>query len=408
MEDNNGRAGTHGSGNVTYMDYNSTTPVDPRVIREMEPLFSTWYGNPSSEYHRYGRDAVARAERARAQVAELVGMGSPDVIFTSGATEANNLALRGMAEGAGRRIRILVGAAEHKSVLEAADGLAELGLATTGSVPVGSDGVTDCDALANALSGDKVDLVSIMGANSETGVVQPIGQIAEIVHAAGAIYHCDMTQGVGRIPFGASGLGVDMVSLSSHKLYGPKGCGALVASREVRKRLRATMRGGGQENDLRSGTLNVPGIVGFGKACEIASKDGLADAPRQQALRDALEERLTSRISGTSVNGADAPRLPNTSNVRFEGVSAMAMIANVPSLAISSGSACSASTVSPSHVLLAMGMGDEAADESLRFSIGRPTVEADIDAAIGQVVAAVERIRGMTENAMTVGEGHAH
>jgi len=383
------------SSHVTYMDYNSTTPVDRRVISAMEPVFGTWFGNPSSEYHWYGKDAISRVEKARAQVADLVGMVPPDVIFTSGATEANNLALRGVAEGSKRRARILVGSTEHKSSLEAAAALEDLGLAEVGTVPVDSDGITDCDALTAELTRE-TDLVSIMAANSETGVIQPVKSISEIAHAAGALYHCDATQILGRFTFSGIAHGADMVSLSSHKIYGPKGCGALVANKEARRRLRPLAYGGGQEGGLRSGTLNVPGIVGFGKACEIAASEGVGDMRRQKGMRDRLEVALSGRVPGVTVNGARAARLPNTSNVRIDGVSALAVIANVPNLAVSSGSACSSSAVAPSHVLLAMGMDDAAADESIRLSIGRPTTEADIDDAVSQVAAAVERIRGIT------------
>ena len=312
---------------ITYLDYNATTPIDIRIIKEMSPLFSTWFGNPSSEHHGHGRDAEARVEHARAQVAELAGMHPPDVIFTSGATEANNLALRGLAEGAGRNMKIFVGATEHKSILETADRLSELGLATVARVPVGHDGTISADALENAISDNGADIVSIMAANSETGVIHPTQELAAVAHRAGAIFHCDATQALGRVPFDATRLRVDMVSMSAHKMYGPKGTGALVASRDARKRLKAIICGGGQEGGLRSGTPNVAGIVGLGRACEIASGEGIADGVRQAALRDRLESRLASRLAGVSVNGRGAPRLPNTSSVRFEGAGAYETIA---------------------------------------------------------------------------------
>ncbi len=404
---------------ITYLDYNSTTPMDDRIIKELNPLFSTWFGNPSSEHHGYGRDAEARVEHARAQVAELAGMHPPDVIFTSGATEANNLALRGIAEGACRRVSVLVGATEHKSVLEAADRLGELGLATVSRVPVKQDGTISADTLKGAISDNGADIVSIMAANSETGVIHPTAELAEVTHTAGALFHCDATQALGRVPFDATSLRVDMVSMSGHKMYGPKGTGALVASRDTRRRLKAIICGGGQEGGLRSGTLNVAGIVGLGRACEIASGEGIADGSRQAALRDRLESRLASRLAGVSVNGRGAPRLPNTSSVRFEGASAYETIANAPALAVSSGSACSASTIGPSHVLVAMGMSHDAADESVRFSIGRPTTEGDIDIATDCIVAAVSRVRDLTmahtaknvrtgDMMATTGHGHSH
>lgn len=379
----------------TYLDYNATTSVDSRIVKDTLPLFVAWFGNPSSSHHRHGQDANARVEDARVHVAQLVGMSSPDVIFTSSATESNNLALRGVVEGNCKRASVLVGSTEHKSVLETAKRLEELGFVRVSTVPVDSDGIISPKSLETTITEQGADLVSIMAANSETGVIHPIEELAKVAHSAGALFHCDATQALGRIPFDASELGVDMVSMSGHKMYGPKGVGALVANRRARKALRAVMLGGGQEGGLRSGTPNVPGIVGLGRACEIASTEGIADGPRQASLRDRLERILIESLPGTTVNGAGAPRLPNTSSVRFEGAMSYAVIANAPGVAISSGSACSSSTIEPSHVLLAMGLSDTEADETVRISLGRPTTEKDIELAAEQIIAAVRRVRGL-------------
>ncbi|MDD9825570.1 MAG: aminotransferase class V-fold PLP-dependent enzyme, partial [Thaumarchaeota archaeon] len=278
---------------------------------------------------------------------------------------------------------------------ETAKRLEDLDLAKVAIVPVGSNGIISSESLEVAIDEHSADIVSIMAANSETGVIHPTKELARVAHDAGALFHCDATQALGRIPFDATEMGVDMVSLSGHKMYGPKGVGALVANRRARKALRAVTLGGGQEGGLRSGTPNVPGIVGLGKACEIAATEGIADGPRQAGLRDRLERLLMDGLPGVSINGAGAPRLPNTSSVRFEGAMSYATIANAPAVAISSGSACSSSTIEPSHVLLAMGLSDTEADETVRISLGRPTTTGDIERAAEHIIAAVRRVRGL-------------
>ncbi|MDD9814315.1 MAG: cysteine desulfurase family protein [Thaumarchaeota archaeon] len=380
---------------ITYLDFNSTTPVEPRVVNDTILLHNIWFGNPSSEYSVYGKDANFRLEHARYHVAHLTGMSAPDVIFTSGATESNNMTLRGIAENSAKKASVLVGATEHKSVLETAKRLEDLDLAKVAIVPVDSNGIISSESLEVTIDEHGADIVSIMAANSETGVIHPTRELAKIAHVAGALFHCDATQALGRIPFDATEMGVDMVSLSGHKMYGPKGVGALVANRRARKALRAVTLGGGQEGGLRSGTPNVPGIVGLGKACEIAATEGIADGPRQAGLRDRLERLLADGLPGVTVNGAGAPRLPNTSSVRFEGAMSYATIANAPAVAISSGSACSSSTIEPSHVLLAMGLSDTEADETVRISLGRPTTTGDIERAAEHIIAAVRRVRGL-------------
>jgi len=381
--------------NVIYLDHNSTTLTDSSVVNSIILFYNQKFGNPSNEHHVYGHDAIAGIELARSQVAHLTGMTPPDVIFTSGATESNNMALRGIAEGCDKRATMLVGTTEHKSILETAKRLEELDLAKIVTVPADSNGVILPESLSKTISEHGATMVSIMAANSETGVIHPTKELARVAHDAGALFHCDATQALGRIPFDATEMGVDMVSLSGHKMYGPKGIGALVANRRARKALRAVTLGGGQEGGLRSGTPNVPGIVGLGKACEIAAAEGIADGPRQAGLRDRLERLLADGLPGVTVNGAGAPRLPNTSSVRFEGAMSYATIANAPAVAISSGSACSSSTIEPSHVLLAMGLSDTEADETVRISLGRPTTTGDIERAAEHIIAAVRRVRGL-------------
>lgn len=376
---------------MVYLDYNATTPVDARVLDAMMPAFADKFGNPSSTTHGTGAAAAGMVEEARRQVASAIGMATPDVVFTSGATEANAMAIA-CAKGG----RILYGATEHKSVIEQCRFLDGKGTESV-AVPVGPEGSVDPGLLDSMLKCD-ARMVSIMAANSETGVVNPVEEIAEVAHRHGAVFHCDATQAVGKIPFDAGACGIDMVTLSSHKIYGPKGCGAIVASRNVRKQMAPLLRGGGQERGLRSGTLNVPGIVGFGAACILAASEGLADASRQEYLRDRLEDGIASSVPGTAVNGEGARRLPNTSSVRIKGALASAVIVNMPNVEISTGSACSSSTMEPSHVLTAMGLDRTAADESIRVSIGRPTTEEDVDTALLELKAAVQFVRGKEEH----------
>lgn len=393
-------------GAPVYLDYNASTPADPRVVGAMAPWMSERFGNPASAGHAAGREARRAVDEARGLVARLVGMNGPDVVFTSGATEANNLALHGLRRGAGRPIRMLAGATEHKSVLEACRSLEEGG-SRLGIVPVHGDGTLDLGALESMLSAGRggADIVSVMAANSETGVVHPVAEAAEIAHAHGAVLHCDAAQAAGRVPLDAGRMGADMVTISGHKMYGPKGCGALAASRDARRLLAPVMDGGGQEGGLRSGTLNVPGIVGLGEACRIAGAEGIADAPRQAAVRDRFEEALAREVPDASVNGAGAERLPNTSNARVPGAMAEAVLANAGRVQIATGSACTSAAVEPSHVLLAMGLGREEAGECVRVSFGRPSTEADAEAAALDIAAAAGFIRGLEARAAGMDAG---
>lgn len=374
---------------MVYLDYNSTTPTDRRVIDSMIPVFEEKFGNPASEGHHTGRVARELVEQARMQVANAVGMTSSDTIFTSGATEANNTVIYGIA-GTDKQAIVLIGATEHKSILEPCKAICDTRFKT---VPVVRDGTLDLKTLENMLINKDVRLVSVMVANSETGVLHPIKKVVEMVHDAGALIHCDATQAVGKIPFDAGELDIDIVTFSSHKIYGPKGCGALVATRHARKMIRPLLHGGGQEKDMRSGTLNVPGVVGFGVACELATGECLGDAQRQQRMRDDFERRITQEIPDITINGKGAARLPNTSNIRIAGALADAVMLNAKSIEISTGSACSSSTMESSHVLLAMGLDRNAADESVRISVGRPTIESDIDVVVADLTKAAMFVR---------------
>lgn len=378
---------------MAYLDYNATAPADARVIEAMIPTLAERFGNPSSENHGTGREAAALVEEARAAVAGIVGMSPADVIFTSGATEANNLVFFGLASGLGSMPKVMACQAEHKSVLEPCRRLAAMG-ASVRHIPVDCNGVADVQAAARMMAESRPDVVSVMMANSETGVIQPVREVAQEAHRGRTLVHCDATQAVGRIPFDAAELGVDIVTLSSHKLYGPKGCGALVATRQARKSLGCMIYGGGQERALRSGTLNVPGIVGFGRACEIASAEWEQGASRQRGLRDYFESQIMQRVPGVTVNGAGAERIPNTSSIRIAGAHADAVIVNAPEIEVATGSACSSSAIEPSHVLSAMGMGADAAYESLRVSVGRQTTREDVDLAVESLARAAEFVRG--------------
>ena len=378
-----------------YLDYNASAPLDPRVFEVMAPVLSGEVGNASS-VHRFGRRQAAAVDDAREHVAALVGGRASGVVFTAGATEANNLALRGAVEAApeGRR-RMLVSAVEHASVASTARWLADRGLVKLDVIDVTAGGFVEPDVVAD-LVGDDVVLVSVMAANSETGVLNPVGEIAERVRAAGAMFHCDATQMAGRLPFDMEALGADLVSMSGHKICGPGGVGALVGTRHALGRLSPLIHGGGHERGLRSGSLNVAGIVGLGAAARIATDERESESTRVGVLRDRLVAELEVQLPGVQQNGDPTRRLPNTANIRFEGADAEAVMSNMDPVAVSTGSACSAGSIEPSDVLLAMGLSRDAAFESVRFSLGRFTTEADISAVTQTALAAVERVRALT------------
>ena len=378
-----------------YLDYNASAPLDPRVLEVMAPVLSGEVGNASS-VHRFGRRQAAAVDDAREHVADLVGGRASGVVFTSGATEANNLALRGAVEAApeGRR-RLLVSAVEHASVAQTARWLTDRGLVKLDVIDVTAGGFVEPDVVADMV-GDDVVLVSVMAANSETGVLNPVGEIAERVSAAGAMFHCDATQMAGRLPFNMEAFGADLVSMSGHKICGPGGVGALVGTRRALGRLSPLIHGGGHERGLRSGSLNVAGIVGLGAAARIAIDERESESARVGGLRDRLVAELETRLAGVHQNGDASRRLPNTANIRFEDADAEAVMSNMDPVAVSTGSACSSGSIEPSDVLLAMGLSRDAAFESVRFSLGRFTTDDDVDTACGSAVAAVERVRAMT------------
>ena len=378
-----------------YLDYNGSAPLDPRVAAIMVPILTDESGNASSN-HRFGQRQAAAVDEAREQVAALVGGRPSSVVFTAGATESNNLALRGIVEGSPvDRPRILVSAVEHASVRETARRLDEQRMAKLDVIPVEEGGAADVHALESMIGPD-VLLVSVMAANSETGVLNPVEEVAELAHSAGALFHCDATQAVGRLPFDLEQVGADLVSVSSHKICGPMGVGALVGTRRGLQRLRPIIHGGGHERGLRSGSLNVAGIVGFGAAAHIAAEERDFEATRVATLRDRLTSGLKSALSAVVDVGDPTRRLPNTANLRFVGADADAVVANVDPVAVSTGSACNSGAIEPSEVLLAMGIARDAAFETIRFSLGRFTTTEDIDYSIERTVAAVNRVRTMT------------
>ena len=394
------RAGRHntqarGIARGIYLDYNGSAPLDPRVADVMVPVLTECSGNASST-HSFGRRQAALVEEAREKVAALVGGSPTGVVFTSSATEANNLALRGALEGtpAGRP-RMVVSAAEHASVTRTAKWLEQRGLARLDIVPVTEGGFVDLDQLEPLLGPDVV-LVSVIAANGETGVMNPLGEISELVGGTGALLHSDATQLVGRMPLEMERLGIDLVSLSGHKICGPGGAGALVGNRRALRRLSPQIHGGGHERGLRSGSLNVAGIVGLGVAAAIACAERASESRRVGQLCGRLAQALKARLPGVTEIGDVTRRLPNTANLRFQGADADAVVVNMDPVAASTGSACSSGSIEPSDVLLAMGLSREAAFECVRFSLGRFTTRAEIDLAVDRTVQAVERVRGLS------------
>jgi cysteine desulfurase len=373
-----------------YLDNQATTRCDPRVVQVMLPYFSEDYGNPHSVEHVMGRKVETAVEQARAQVAELIGAEVREIIFTSGATEANNIAIKGAARFAASmgdpRRRIVTVATEHKCVLESVHDLAAEGFEPV-VLPVRPDGLLDPDTLREALATPTL-LVSVMAVNNETGVIQDIAALAAIAKDAGALFHTDAAQAVGKIPLDLTAWKVDLASISGHKLYGPKGVGALFVRRRPRVRLSPLFSGGGQERGLRSGTLPAPLIIGLGEACRLAAEEMAAEAERIRALRGGLLERLRRDIPGIQLNGSDQARISGNLNVTFPAATATALMEAVPDLCVSTGSACSSAEIEPSYVLRALGLSDQAAARTLRIGIGRFTSPADIDYAAAALSAA--------------------
>jgi cysteine desulfurase len=378
---------------MIYLDHHATTPVDARVLEAMLPFFGERFGNAASKQHRFGWDASDAVERARKQIAALVGAGSKDIVFTSGATEANNLAIKGAVKARrGERDHVVTIATEHKAVLDPIASLAKEGWRVT-VLPVASSGLVDVTSVADAVT-DRTALVSVMAANNEVGVLQPIKELAGAAHAKGAWFHTDAVQAAGKVAFDVDALDVDFASITAHKVYGPKGAGALYVRRRRDVAIAAEIDGGGHERGMRSGTLNVPGIVGFGRAAEIARQEMPAESRRIAALRDRLLERLQKTTDGMTVNGAMDKRLPGNLNVSFAGVDGEALLVSLDDIAVSSGAACT--QAEPSHVLIALGVAKDRALASLRFGLGRSTTASDVDYAAAKVSDVVARLRQMS------------
>ncbi|HVR71249.1 MAG TPA: cysteine desulfurase family protein [Vicinamibacteria bacterium] len=383
-------------GRPIYLDHHATTPVDPAVVRAMLPFFSEKFGNPSGRQHVYGQEAHAAVETARAQVAALLAARPEDVVFTSGATESNNLAVRGLARGlAGAGRHVVTTEIEHAAVLEPCRTLERDGFEVT-RVPVGADGLVEAGRVVEALRPDTV-LVAMMAANNEVGTIQPVAEVGAACRARGVVFHSDAVQALGRIPVDVEAWNADLLSVSAHKMYGPKGAGALYVRRDRRPRLRLQPQaeGGGQEKGLRSGTLNVPGIVGLGEAARLAG-EALArgEAARLEALRDHLLSELQRRIGEVAVNGALRPRLPGNLHVSIARAEAETLILSLGGqVALSSGAACAEAGGKGSHVLRAMGLSDERVYTALRFGIGRYNTDLELDTVVGALEEAVRASR---------------
>ena len=376
-----------------YLDHQATTPCDPRVVEAMSGYWSLDFGNPASRTHAFGRRAEEAVEHARAAVATLIGATSREIVFTSGATEANNLALLGLARAFRHdRRHLITCVTEHRAVLDPCAALEREGFRVT-VLPTGADGLLSPDSLRAALEPETL-LVSVMHANNETGVVQPLAELARITHEAGAVLHSDAAQSVGKLPVDVAALGVDLLSLSGHKLYGPKGVGALyVRRRRPPLRLEPLLHGGGHERGLRSGTLPVPLCVGLGEACRLAVAELVGDGARILGLRRRLWELLSGELEGVELNGHRDARLPGNLNVSFRGIEAQALLVGLPGVALSTGSSCTSAKPEPSHVLRGMGLGQTRSRSAVRFGIGRPNTLGEIEEAARLVIAEVERIR---------------
>ncbi|MDA8231658.1 MAG: IscS subfamily cysteine desulfurase [Magnetospirillum sp.] len=383
------------AGEPIYLDYQATTPCDPRVVEKMLPWFTEKFGNPHSRNHRYGWEAEEAVEQAREQIADLIGADRREIVFTSGATESNNLAIKGVAHfNKDRKNHIVTVVTEHKCVLDTCRHLEQEGFRVT-YLPVRPDGLIDLGQLEEAIE-DKTVLVSVMGANNEIGVIQPLAEIGALCRRKGVFFHTDCAQAVGKISLDVNAMNIDLMSISGHKIYGPKGIGALFVRRRPRVRLVPLINGGGQERGMRSGTLATPLCVGLGEACAIAKAEMGAEAERLRGLRDRLLKGIQARLPEVYVNGDLDRRLPGNLNLSFAFVEGEGLMMGVKDLAVSSGSACTSASLEPSYVLRALGLDAEMAHTSLRFGIGRFTTEADIDYAIGHVADAVNHLREMS------------
>jgi cysteine desulfurase len=378
-----------------YLDNHATTPLDPRVLEAMLPFLTSNFGNAASNSHSFGWVAAAAVEKARRQIATAIGASAREIVFTSGATESDNLAIKGVAEAFHEKgNHIITAVSEHKAVLDSCKNLEKHGCRVT-YLPVKADGLIDLSQLKAAFT-DQTILVSIMAANNETGVLQPIEEIGKLCRERGVLFHSDAVQALGKVPFNVSQANLDLASLTAHKLYGPKGCGALYVRHDVDVRLVPMIDGGGHESGMRSGTLNVPGIVGFGKACEIAQQDMAEESARVSALRNRLRDRLMSELENLVINGSMEHRLPGNLNMSFLHVEGETLLTGLHDVALSSGSACSSGRTEASYVLKALGMSDEAAGSAIRFGVGRFNTEAEIDHVAGRVIELVKSLRDVS------------
>ncbi|HEY3770220.1 MAG TPA: IscS subfamily cysteine desulfurase [Candidatus Angelobacter sp.] len=378
-----------------YLDNHATTPLDPRVLEAMLPFLTSNFGNAASNSHSFGWVAAAAVEKARRQIATAIGASAREIVFTSGATESDNLAIKGVAEAFHEKgNHIITAVSEHKAVLDSCKNLEKHGCRVT-YLPVKADGLIDLSQFKAAFT-DQTILVSIMAANNETGVLQPIEEIGKLCRERGVLFHSDAVQALGKVPFNVSQANLDLASLTAHKLYGPKGCGALYVRHDVDVRLVPMIDGGGHESGMRSGTLNVPGIVGFGKACEIAQQDMAEESARVSALRNRLRDRLMSELENLVINGSMEHRLPGNLNMSFLHVEGETLLTGLHDVALSSGSACSSGRTEASYVLKALGMSDEAAGSAIRFGVGRFNTEAEIDHVAGRVIELVKSLRDVS------------
>ena len=388
-----------------YMDNHATTPMDPRVLEAMLPYFGKVFGNAASRNHQFGWEAEQAVDKAREQVAKLIGCTPKEIIFTSGATESNNLAIKGIAEMYREKgNHIITQVTEHKAVLDTCKKLEKMGYEVT-YLPVETDGLISLEKLRAAMTG-KTILVTIMFANNEIGVIQPVEEIGKLCHEKGVLFHTDAVQAVGKIPVDVQEMNIDVLSLTAHKIYGPKGVGALyVRRRNPRVQITEQINGGGHERGMRSGTLNVPGIVGLGAACEIAMHEMAAEAARQAGLRDYLRQKFENALDYVHVNGNMDHHLPGNLNMSFVHVEGESLLMGINDIAVSSGSACTSATLEPSYVLKALGLGDDVAHSSIRFGLGRFNNKAEVDYVSDKVITVVKHLREMSPLYEMVKEG---
>ena len=388
-----------------YMDNHATSPLDPRVLEAMMPFFTSKFGNAASRNHSFGWEAEQAVEIAREQIAKLIGATSKEIIFTSGATESDNLALKGIAEMYRERgNHIITQVTEHKAILDTCKRLEKNGYRVT-YLPVKADGLIDLEDLKRAID-EKTILVSIMAANNEIGVLQPIREIGKICREKSVLFHTDAVQSVGKVPIDVNADFIDVLSLSGHKIYGPKGVGVLyVRRRNPRVQIAAQIDGGGHERGMRSGTLNVPGIIGLGKACEIAQAEMDSEAAYLRNLRDRLKAKLEAALDYVHVNGSWEHRLPGNLNMSFVYVEGESLLMGINDIAVSSGSACTSATLEPSYVLKALGLGDDVAHSSIRFGLGRFNTEAEVDYVADKVIDIVLKLRELSPLYEMVKEG---